>query len=307
MQGFCFLLRILKITILFIFYFSNNVFAYDSVVTSSRYRSMAGAGIAATSKIGMEDFGLINPAILSTNSDLVFSAGYTKGKSQDSDVSGFGLSILDSVNGAWDSKQSELLPSTGFPLSSVLYYANLDFDQFKDQYFQLGISQPLSSNMSFGVSVNYSILKSDSLNIKENVLDFGAGFLWRAFSRWNIGLTALNIFDRRDEFTPGYLRRSLGAGIELVASEMVKIRGDFLRVRDVDGETQNVLKFGVSNRVTESFILQFGFADDHNLKTKVLALGFILAGPRLTLSYSVNRETSFNNILHSVDIRVPVW
>ncbi len=282
-------------------------FAFDSVINSSRYKSIAGAGIAATTKIGMEDFGLVNPAILSTNSELVFSAGYTKGKSQDNEVSGFGLSILDSVSGAWDSEQSELLPLAGFPLASVLYYTNLNFDQFQDQYFQLGISQPVSSNMSFGITVNYSILKSNSLNVKDNTLDFGAGFLWRVLDRWSLGLTALNIFDRRNELIPGYLRRTLGTGVEFSASKFVKIRGDFLQVRDAEDETQSIIRVGVSNQITESFILQFGFADDNNLKTKVLALGFILAGPKLSLSYSVNRETSFNNILHSVDIRVPVW
>lgn len=287
--------------------YTSSAEAFDSFLNSSRYKSMAGAGIAATSKVGMEDFGLINPAVLATNADLVFSTGYTKGKSQDQEVSGFSLSVLDSVNGAWDSKRSDYLPSGGFPLASVLYYGNLDLDAFKDQYFQLGVAQPLSSTMSIGFSANYSIMKSDSLNVSESVFDFGAGLLWKVFHRLTLGVSALHLMDRRDEHIPGYLRRSLGAGFEFTASSFVKIRGDFWRARDPLDETQNVFRVGVMNTITESFILQFGYADDQSIDSKILALGFILVGPKFTLSYAINRETSYNDLLHSVDIRVPVW
>jgi hypothetical protein len=297
----------LKLVLLVVNLFSFQAFGFDSFLNSSRYKSMAGAGIAATSRMGMEDFGLINPAILSTNSDLVFSSGYTKGRSQDSELSGYSLSVLDSTNGAWDSQHSELLPSNGFPLASVLYYTNLDFNQFKDQYFQLGISQPLSHRMSLGITVNYSILKSDSLNVRESVFDFGAGYLWRAFKDWTFGLSAMNIMDRRDQYIPGYLRRALGAGVEYAASESVKIRADFWRARNASDETKGVFRLGVSNLVAENFMLQFGYADDKSIDSKILAVGFILAGPKLSLSYSLNRETAYNDVLHSVDIRIPVW
>lgn len=299
--------NILKLIILSLNFFTVQVFGFDSFLNSSRYNSMAGAGIAATSRMGMEDFGLINPAILSTNADLVFSGGYTKGRSQDTELSGYSLSVLDSMNGAWDSKHSELLPSTGFPLASVLYYSNLNYSQFEDQYFQLGISQPLSRRMSLGITLDYSILKSQGLNVRENVLDFGAGFLWRAFKDWTFGFSAMHIMDKRDEFISGYLRRALGAGVEFAASESVKIRADFWRARDASDETQGVFRMGVSNLITENFILQFGYADDKSIDSKILAIGFILVGPKLSLSYSLNRETSYNDLLHSVDIRIPVW
>lgn len=281
--------------------------AFDSFLKSSRYKSMAGAGIASTSRIGMEDFGLINPAVLATNADLVFSTGFAKGKSQGTDVSGFSASILDSINGAWNSKRSDYMPSEGFPLASVLYYSNFNYEQMKDQYFQLGIAQPLSSRMSIGLSANYSIMKSDALDVSESVFDFGAGFLWRALNRLTLGVSALNLMDRRDEHIPGYLRRGLGGGLEFAASSSVKIRGDLWRARNAQDETQNVYRVGVMNTISESFVLQFGYADDQSIDTKILAAGFILIGPKFTLSYAINRETSFNNLLHSVDIRVPVW
>lgn len=285
----------------------NSTWAFDSYLNSSRYKALAGSGIAATSKLGMEDFGLINPAILATNSDLVFATGYAKGRSQDQEVSGFSLSVLDSVNGAWDTKRSDYMPSGGFPVASILYYSNLDLDSFKDQFFQLGLAQPLSSNMSLGLSVNYSILKSDSLNVSESVFDFGAGFLWKILDRLSLGVSALHLMDRRDEQISGYLRRSLGLGLEFKASSTVKLRGDFWRTRDPMDETQNVFRLGVMNFITESFVLQFGYADDQSIDSKILALGFVLIGPKFTISYSLNRETSYNDLLHSVDIRVPVW
>lgn len=296
----------LSILSTFIF-FALPSYGFDTFMNSSRYQGMAGAGIAATSKIGMEDFGLINPAILSTNADLSFAGGYYKGKRQDQDVSGFSFSVLDTTKGAWDSARSDIMPDAGFPLSSILYYTNQDFDQFKDQYFHLGLSQPLSSRMSLGFTVNYSMLKSDGLNISENVWDFGAGFLWKVFHRWTVGLSAMNIMDRRDEFVPGYLRRGLGAGVEFAPNDNVKIRGDFWRARDALDETQSIVKIGVLNQITESFALQLGYSDDKVIDTKVLAAGFIINGPKLSLSYSINRQTSYNDLLHSVDFRLPVW
>lgn len=281
---------------------------------------MAGAGIASTSEIGIEDFGLINPAVLSTNSELVFSGGYAKGESHDQKYSGYSLSLLDSTNGAWDSKHTELVPS-GFPIASILYYSNLNLTQFEDQFFQLGLSQPLSPKMSLGLSVNYSMLESKTFNSRENVFDVGAGLLWKALNRLTFGVSAMNLLDKRNEEIPGYLRRSLGVGIEFLATQTIKLRADIWRVREGTStctvgcgttpahgnETESVYRFGVSNQITEGFILQFGFADDQSINSKIIAAGFILAGPKLSLSYSFNRETSYNDVLHSVDIRIPVW
>ncbi len=286
-------------------FFSKPAFSFDEFLNSSRYNSMVGAGIASTSRLGMEDFGLINPAILSTNADLVLAGGYADGKSQNQDISGYSVSILDSTSGAWNSEKSEILQTTGFPLASILYYTNFDFGSFEDQYFQLGVSQPLSSRISFGLSGNYSILKSSTVN--ENIFDLGAGFLWHAFEQWTFGLSAMHLLDRRDEFVPGYLRRALGAGIEYAPSQSVKIRGDFWRARDASDQTQSVIKVGVTNSITENFLLQFGFADDKTIDSKVIGMGFILAGPKLSLSYALKRETSYSGLLHSVDIRLPVW
>lgn len=296
-----------RLFFIYLVFFPHITRAFDSYLNSSRYRGMAGAGIAATSKVGMEDFGLVNPAILSTNADLLFTGGYVKGQMADQDLSGFSVSIMDSVNGAWDSKRSELLPQGGFPLASVLYYSNLNYGQIKDQYFQLGVAQPLKHNMSLGLSVNYSILKSDGLNVSENVWDFGAGFLWKLHPRWALGVTAVHLLDNRTEHMPGYLRRGLGAGVEFEASTSVKIRGDFWRTREGSNETQSVFKIGVQNFITESLAVQFGYADDRSIDSKILAVGLMILGPKLSLSYSINRQTSYNDLLHSVDIRLPVW
>lgn len=269
---------------------------------------MVGAGIASTSKIGIEDFSLINPAVLSTSADLLFASGYAKGEVVGQEISGFSLSILDSSGGAWNSERSDiLLPSSGFPLASILYYSNFDFGQFKDQYFHLGIAQPLTSRMSLGLTANYSILKSDSLNVSDNIFDFGAGFLWRAFDALTFGVSTMNLSDNRNEHIEGYLRRSMGIGAEYAPSESVKIRLDYWRVRDPEDQTRSVIKVGVTNTVMESFILQFGFADDQSIDSKVIGVGFIIAGPKLSLSYAFKRETSYPGAMHSVDIRIPVW
>ncbi len=298
----------LRITFLCALFFSQPAFAFDQFINSSRYNSMVGAGIASTSRIGIEDFSLINPAVLATNADLVFASGYAKGESVGQEISGFSFSILDSSGGAWNSQRSDiLLPSSGFPLASILYYNNFDFGSFKDQYFHLGIAQPLTRRMSLGLTANYSILKSDSLNVSDNIFDFGAGFLWRAFDSWTFGITTMNLADKRNEQIPGYLRRAMGVGMEYGPSESVKIRLDYWRARDPDDQTRSVIKVGVTNAVTESFLLQFGFADDQSIESKVIGLGFVIAGPKLSLSYAFKRETSYPGAMHSVDIRIPVW
>jgi hypothetical protein len=301
-----------KACFIFFIFLNSKVFAFDRFLNSAKYNSMVGAGIASTSRIGMEDMGLINPAVLSTKADLAFNGGYFRGESSEQDVSGFSVSVLDSSNGAWDSQQSRILePSSGFPLASVFYYSNFEFDNsaghFKDQYFQLSVAQPLMHNLSVGLIANYSIMQSNLFSGRENAFDLGAGLLWRFRKAWSVGLTALHLLEDRKEVAPGYLNRTLGVGLEYVPLDSVHIRFDILRSKALDESTESVLRLGVTNTISENLMLQFGVADDRILDTKIFGLGFIVVGPRLTLAYAFKRETSYNSQMHSVDIRVPVW
>lgn len=298
----------IQTAVLIIILFSFKSYGFDRFLNSAKYNSIVGAGIASTSRIGMEDMGLINPAVLSSKADLAFNGGYFRGQSLDQDLSGFSVSILDSSNGAWDSNRSRILePSVNFPLASVFYYSNFEYDSFKDQYFQLSVSQPLLYNLSVGLMANYSIMRSDFFSGRENAFDVGAGLLWKFRKAWSLGFTGMHLLEDRKEIAPGYLNRTLGVGLEYVPLESVHIRFDFLRSKNADEEMGSILRLGVTNTISENLLLQFGLSDDRVLDTKILGLGFIVVGPRLTLAYAFKRETSFNSQMHSVDIRVPVW
>lgn len=282
--------------------------AFDLFINSSKYHSMAGAGLANTDRYGLEDFALINPAVASARADLNFSGGYAMGERQGMDIEAFAVSILDSVSGAFDSKQSSLKDMGGaFPIASVFNYSYLDYKQFRDQYFHLALSQPLTQKLSVGLYGNYSILTGHMISASEKVFDFGAGALWKVHKKITLAVSALNLLDRRHEIIAGYLRSSYGLGLELKATSKVKIHGDIWRSKDENGENKGIWKIGASNQVTDGFLLRFGYGDDRLLDTHIIAAGFAILGPRLTLGYSFQRQTSLDSVLHSVDFRLPFW
>ena len=283
-------------------------YGFDLFLNSSRYTSIAGAGVANTTRYGLEDFGLINPATLSSHVELAVSGGFAQGEYVEEDINSWSLSIIDSVNGSWGNRPSNLRDIGGdIPLASLFYYSKLRLDRFKDQYFHLALSQPLGQRFALGLFGNYSILESLSKKSSKDLFDMGVGILWKLHRRWVLGATALHILDRRHDIIPGYLRRSYGVGLEFLATSYVKFKTDVFQSKNLKDQNRPVFRIGVSNQINKRLFLQLGFSKDEVLDTHVIAAGLALKGPRLSISYGFRQQTSFGSSLHSVDFRLPFW
>lgn len=283
-------------------------YGFDLFINSSRYISIAGTGVASTTRYGLEDFGLINPANLSSHVELAVSGGIARGENAAKDISSWSVAIIDSVNGSWGKRPSNLVDMGGsIPLASMFYYSKLSFHQLKDQYFHLALSQPLGQSFSFGLFGNYSILEPLGQKTSEDVFDMGVGTLWKLHRRWVMGVTALHIFDKRHEIVPGYLRSSYGLGLEFLATSFVKFKADIFHSKNIKDQGRSIFRLGVSNQVNKRLFLQLGFSKDEILDTHIIAAGLAIKGPRLSISYGFRQQNSFGSSLHSIDFRLPLW
>lgn len=287
--------------------FFHTSYAFDSFLQSSNYNAVAGTGIANTVE-SPDEFGLINPALIATKASLIFSGGYAAGDYGGSDYESLSARILDSTNGAWDSRQGGYTGLGGeFPVASMLSYSKIKQEAYQDQYFHLAIAQPIGSKMAIGIYGNYSLLESKIFSVDDEFFDLGAGFIWKLHRKFSLGLSATNLLDRRHEEIPGYLRRAIGLGTELKVTPQVALRFDYWSTRDQNNKASSIYRFGVSNFVTEAFALRFGFAKDELFDTNVISAGFGVIGPRLSLAYAFQRQTSLGSELHSIDLQLPLW
>lgn len=298
-----------KILVLLILLLSHSVQAgmHDSHYNSARMLATGRSGVAAAGR-NIEDVYVLNPALLATKVTLSAFASYTTGEdSFGDDQRQFSVGLLDSTSGTWDpNMDASIADFRVFPLASALTYTNIKNDFYRDQTFTLGIAQAMSKNLAIGILGNYSRASMGS-GAKETFFDLGVGFVYRWRTRLSLGLSAQNLLDsRKDEGLP-FLRRAIGVGAQFRLVEFAHLRADVWNAKDLSDENQWIYRVGLENQFTDHFHLNFGVGRDNVLKTNIIAGGFSIIGPRLSLHYGVQRETSKDNLLHSVDFHLPLW
>lgn len=281
----------------------------DSHHNTARMLSIGRSGIAAAGR-NIEDVFVLNPALLATKRDLSFFSSYISGDdSIGGDQRQIHLGMLDSSAGSWappDPRQINELNT--FPIASALTYTNVKNDHYRDQFFSLGVAQAMSANLAIGLLGTYSqATPFVAGGRKETFFDIGVGFAYKIGSRLSLGISAQNLLDSRKDFEVPFLRRAMGAGVQFKLAEFVHLRGDVWNSKDDQDDNQWIYRVGLENQFTDHFHFNLGFGKDMVLDTNTVGLGFSIVGPRLSLHYGFQRETSKDNALHSVDFHLPLW
>lgn len=282
--------------------------AFDTNVNSARFIGGGRAGIAAQGR-NIEDVMHLNPALIATKADLNFFTSYAFGDNGVApDQRQIAVGLIDSTSGSWDPKGREFIREMSpFPLASGVSYTNIKNDFYRDQYLTLNIAQAMSGRLAIGLSGNYSFLKSQTSSLAKDYFDLGFGLIYRFNTRLSLGVSGLNLLDSRKDFDLAHLRRSIGLGGQFQIIKTFFMRLDAWNSKSAEDKNRWNYRLGFENIVTPNFHLRFGWGKDDILDTNVLGLGFSLVGPRLTLHYGFQRETSTDNVLHSVDLQLPLW
>lgn len=280
---------------------------WDGPYNSARMLSAARTGVAATGR-NLEDVFVLNPALLASKAHLSTFGSYTTGDdSLGQDQRQFSLGMLDSTMGTWDPASVGVQDFKVFPIASAFSYTQSKNKNYKDQLFTLGLAQAMSKRLAIGLIGNYSRAEHVTSTGKETFFDLGVGFVYRWGSRFSLGISAQNILDDRKEFPVPYMRRAFGAGLQLRLVEFAHLRLDAWNAKDEHDENKWVYRVALDNQFTDHFHFNVGFGRDNVLKTNIVATGFSIVGPRLSMNYGMQRETSKDNVLHSVDFHLPIW
>lgn len=282
----------------------------DSNKQSAQFISLGRAGLAATGR-NIEDTFILNPALLASKSGLGFFTSYAQGDlSVAQDQRQIGLGFLDSTSGSWDPKKpwAGVDGAPSFPVASALTYTNIKNDMYRDQHFNLGLAQAMSASLAVGILGNYSELGSRVGDKGGSYFDLGVGIIYRFRDYLSFGLSAQNLLDARKDFaSTAHLRRALGLGTQVRLAHFFYVRADVWNSKDLNDENQWIYRIGLENNLSENFQLRLGFGRDNIAETHLVSAGFALIGPRLSLYYGFQKETSLDNVLHSVDFQVPLW
>ncbi len=280
----------------------------DTPYNTARMLSVGRTGVAATAR-NIEDVFVLNPALLATKAQLSAFGSYVTGDdSLGGDQRQFSAGMLDSTMGTWDPiADLSIREFKVFPIASALTYTNIKNDDYRDQLFTLGVAQAMSQSLAIGLIANYSRAELHSVSGKKTYFDVGVGFAYRWGSRFSLGITAQNILDDRKDFSSAYLRRAIGAGLQLRLVEFAHLRLDAWNTKDASDKNKWIYRVGLENQFTDHFHFNIGLGRDNVLKTNIVGAGFSIVGPRLSMSYGVQRETSKDNLLHSVDFHLPLW
>lgn len=171
--------------------------------------------------------------------------------------------------------------------------------------YHLAVADRILSRLSVGVSGHR--LESEINGVKHNQHNFTLGLLFAASENFGVALVGYDLLDAGSDIPAEVqLKSSLAIGMTYVLQNFVQFKFDVSQQIRNNPKHRSRIMMGVDSALHEFFALRLGAQWDGLARQNFLSAGVGFTGPRLSIDYAFQKETSpaDGGSRHLVDLRL---